>query len=77
VSSETSGFDESKLPRLFWSKPEQVAKTALTAAARGEALCVPGLFNKIDSLLGRYAPRRLVTSAVARSTRRLSRTDLE
>jgi short-subunit dehydrogenase len=74
--AQASGFDESKLPRLFWNQPEEVAERALAAAARGEALCVPGLVNKIDSLFGRYAPRRLVTSAVARSTRRLSRTDL-
>jgi len=74
--AETSGFDESKVPRLMWSKPEHVAKSALAAAARGQPLCVPGLLTKIDSLFGRYAPRRLVVSVVARSTRRSSRIDL-
>jgi short-subunit dehydrogenase len=71
--AETSGFDESKLPRLLWSKPEQVAKSALAAAARSQPLCVPGLLNKLDSLFGRYAPLRLVVSTVARSTRHSSR----
>jgi short-subunit dehydrogenase len=71
--AETSGFDESKLPRLLWSKPEQVAKSALEAAARGQPLCIPGLLNKVDALFGRYAPRRLIVRAVARSTRRSTR----
>jgi uncharacterized protein len=73
--AETSGFDESTLPRLLGSAPEFVAKSALAAAARGRPLCVPGLFNKIDSLFGRYAPRRLVVRVVAGSTRRSSRID--
>jgi short-subunit dehydrogenase len=74
--AETSGFDRSKLPRLLWSKPDNIAKSALAAARKGRALCIPGLLNKIDSLFGRYAPRRLVVTAVARSTRCLARNAL-
>jgi uncharacterized protein len=75
--AETSGFDESKLPRLLWKKPEQVAKSALAAAARGRDLCVPGLANKIDGVFGYYAPRSMVLRAVAKSVRRSSSLRIE
>jgi short-subunit dehydrogenase len=71
--AESSGFDVSKMPRLLWTTPEQVAERALAAARKNVAVCVPGLLNKIDAAFGYYAPRWLVVKSVASSTRRFSK----
>jgi uncharacterized protein len=68
-----SGFDVSKLPRFLWMTPDKVAERALSAASKDQAVCVPGVLNKIDVAFGHYAPRWLITRSVAKSTRRLSR----
>jgi uncharacterized protein len=67
------GFEVAKLPRFLWMTADKVAERALAAASKGQAVCVPGLVNKIDVAFGHYAPRWLVTKSVAQSTRRLSR----
>jgi short-subunit dehydrogenase len=72
---ERSGFDVAKLPRALWMSPDAVAARVLAAAAKGKALCVPGLYNKLDAAFARYAPRWIVTRLVAATTRRISRVD--
>ncbi len=34
-------------PRWMWSRPEDVARAALSAVERNKAVCIPGLVNKI------------------------------
>jgi short-subunit dehydrogenase len=70
---ERSGFDVSRTPRFLWMEPDWVAERALAAARKGEAVCVPGLLNKLDAAFGYYAPRWLVVKSVASSTRRFCR----
>jgi short-subunit dehydrogenase len=68
-----TGFDVSKVPRLLWMSADEVAQRALTAAAEGRAVCIPGLLNRFGAAFGRHAPRSIVVSSVARNTRRFWR----
>jgi short-subunit dehydrogenase len=53
------GFGGGKIPDLVWDSPESVAGQALKALARNQAVCVPGLFNKITVQAPRFAPRSI------------------
>ena len=68
-----TGFDVSRVPRLLWMSADEVAQRALTAAAEGRAVCIPGLLNRFGAAFGRHAPRSIVVSSVARNTRRFWR----
>lgn len=52
------------LPDFLWMSPEDVAKRALRAARRGDAVCVPGRIDRIIALAFKLMPgalgRRLV-----------------
>lgn len=73
---ERSGFDVAKMPRFLWAGADEVAASALDAAERDAAVCVPGWLNKLDAMFGYYAPRWLVVRSVASATRRYSRNPL-
>lgn len=57
--AETAGVggSEEKLPDFFWSTPEEIAESALKAAAKGKRQVIPGPVNQVGSILGRHSPR--------------------
>ena len=56
---QVSGVREESIP-AGWQTPEQVVRLALKAAARGSAIAVPGVANKMTANLSRIAPRSMV-----------------
>lgn len=56
---------EPKLPAFVWAEADDVVGEGLAALGRNQAVCVPGLFNKVMAASPRFGPRPLV--------RRLSR----
>jgi short-subunit dehydrogenase len=49
------------------------ARLALAAYALGDAVCVPGAVNRVQSLVSKLAPRGLVTSAISFAMKRAGR----
>jgi short-subunit dehydrogenase len=58
-----------KLPRLLARTPEQVARAGYAGLMRGRRLVVPGLGNKLVTLLPRILPRGLLLQVVRASQR--------
>jgi short-subunit dehydrogenase len=56
---------EPKLPAFAWAEADDVVREGLAALGRNQAVCVPGLLNKVTAASPRFAPRPIV--------RRLSR----
>jgi short-subunit dehydrogenase len=54
---EKEDFEGTRFPAAFWSSAEDVAADALRAAARGDAIAVPGVHNKAMMLLMDRFPR--------------------
>jgi uncharacterized protein len=54
------------LPRLVCLAPEYIARVALRGAARGEAVIIPGFFNRALVAVGRFVPRTLAMRAIRR-----------
>lgn len=51
---EAGGFeDASKLPGFFWKTPEEVVAASLKALNRDQALCIPGLLNRLMAATGK------------------------
>lgn len=57
----------SNLPRLLTCTPEEVARAAYRGLMRGKRLVVPGLGNKVVTLMPRIFPRGLMLRLVATS----------
>ena len=57
---QRAGLDVSALPAYIWMTPEAVVEASLAALRRGQIVCVPGLMNRLLTLLIGAAPRRLV-----------------
>lgn len=53
------GQAERRLPGVFWTPVEDVAREAVEGAARGRRVVVPGLLNRAGALAGQHAPRML------------------
>ena len=60
-----AGIDAKGLPGFVWAEADDVVRQGLTALTRNQAVCVPGLVNKVAAASPRFGPRPLV--------RRLSR----
>lgn len=56
---------EPKLPAFVWGEADDVVRQGLAALGRNQAVCVPGILNKVMAASPRFGPRPLV--------RRLSR----
>lgn len=56
---------EPKLPAFVWAEADDVVRAGLAALGRNQAVCVPGIVNKVAAASPRFAPRPIV--------RRLSR----
>lgn len=58
VQTEFEGIIEG-LPSALFVEPERVAREAIDALERGRRSVVPGAFNKVNAVSGRYTPRRV------------------
>ncbi|HEV7887854.1 MAG TPA: SDR family oxidoreductase [Acidimicrobiales bacterium] len=56
---QRGGFTAGKMPDFLWDQPETVVAHALKALARNQAVCVPGVLNKISTTTSHLAPRRV------------------
>ena len=71
--AERAGLKESLAPALLTQTAEQVAEEGYRGLMRGQRVVVPGLANKLVSLLIRVVPRRILLAAVdSRQSRRRS-----
>jgi uncharacterized protein len=58
VKTDFEGIIEG-LPNRLFVDPARVAREAIDALEHGRLSVVPGLFNKVNAVSGRYAPRRV------------------
>jgi len=58
VKTEFAGIIEG-LPSALFVDPERVAREAIDGLEQGRRTIVPGAFNKVNAVSGRYAPRRV------------------
>ena len=58
VKTEFEGIIEG-LPSALFVDPTRVAREAIDALERGRRSVVPGAFNKVNAVSGRYTPRRV------------------
>jgi short-subunit dehydrogenase len=54
------GGAEERLPGVFWTEVEDVARAAVEGADRGKRVVVPGLMNRAGALSGQHSPRMFV-----------------
>jgi hypothetical protein len=71
TESEMIDSVEGKPPEFLIADGRSVAKAGFDAATSGEAVCVPGLFNKVTTTLAGRLPRSLVRSAWGRMGRKM------
>lgn len=68
---ERAGVDQSDVPGFLWSKPEDVAKAGVSAMLAGQAVCTPGLLNRIAATVSGFTPhavsRRVASLALRRA----------
>jgi hypothetical protein len=65
------GLVTDAVPRFLWHEPDDVARHALRAAARGKVIATLGASEAIAASAGRHLPRRLLVALIARATARL------
>jgi uncharacterized protein len=58
VKTEFAGIIKG-LPKALFLDPARVAREAIDGLEHGEISVVPGAFNKVNAVSGRYAPRRM------------------
>ena len=61
-----AGITRGSLPPLFTRSAERVAKEGYRGLAEGRRLVVPGVANKVVTVLTRIAPRRIMLEAAER-----------
>jgi hypothetical protein len=54
---EVAGVDPGRIPAFAWMSPEQVVRDSLAALRRGDAVCIPGVGNRLLGALTALAPR--------------------
>ena len=62
-----AGLGASRTPDFLWQTPERVAADGLAALDAGEALCVPGVINKVASFLPRLLPRSVMRTMAGKA----------
>jgi short-subunit dehydrogenase len=68
---EVAGVDPARVPGFAWMPPEDVVDASLRALEKGEAVCVPGLGNRVLAGVTRLVPTSLsrrITGAAMRRT---------
>jgi short-subunit dehydrogenase len=58
---------EKSLPKFLWQEADAVAKAAVDGLAAGKAVIVPGVPNRIASVIYQHGPRRLLLPLIARN----------
>jgi len=56
---ERAGLGSGRVPAFMWSDSVPVAVAGLEALKRNDAVCVPGLMNKVGAASVRFAPRSI------------------
>lgn len=66
--ADTAGVGpaEERLPGVFWTGVEEVARAAVEGAERGKRVVVPGLLNRAGAFGGQHSPRVLALPIVKR-----------
>ena len=62
---------EPKLPAFVWAEADDVVRAGLAALGRNQAVCVPGLLNKVVAASPRFGPRPFVRRLSRRVMKRL------
>ena len=60
------GKAEERLPDVFWTPVEEVARLAVEGLEKGRRVVVPGLLNRAGAMTAQHTPRRLVLPLVKR-----------
>lgn len=68
---ERAGVAAAGLPDFVWSDAQTVVDHGLAALRRNQAVCVPGVVNKLSAASPRLAPRSLVRRISAQVMRRV------
>ena len=66
---KNAGIVAKGLPGFVWGEADAVVKAGLDALERNQAVCVPGLVNKVTAVSPRFSPRGL-TRRIANSVMR-------
>jgi uncharacterized protein len=66
-----AGMEASSVPGVLWAKPEAVALAGLNALERNQAVCVPGIINKMGAASVRIAPRSLARKVAGQVLKRM------
>jgi short-subunit dehydrogenase len=68
--AESAGFDpdeaEAALPKFMWLPAEEVAAAGVEGLAKGRAVVIPGVANRVGAVGARLAPRSLLVPILAR-----------
>jgi len=68
---DRNGVDATRVPALAWSSADDVVADALRALERGQAVCLPGLPNKLVAGFSHLLPRAAVRRTVGALAKRL------
>jgi short-subunit dehydrogenase len=68
---ERNDVDATRVPAMAWSSPDDVVDAALRALARGQAVCLPGLPNKLVAGFSHLLPRAAVRRTAGALAKRL------
>ena len=63
---------EERLPGIFWTDVDDVARQAIDGLAKGKRVVVPGLMNRAGALTGQHSPRSIMLPLVRRGWRMTS-----
>lgn len=70
---ESAGLDPEMVPSFAWMSAEQVVEASLEALERQQALCIPGMGNRVLAAFQSAAPRgikrRIIGAALRRTLR--------
>lgn len=66
-----AGIEAKGLPGFAWADADGVVSQGLAALARNQAVCVPGLVNKVAAVAPRFGPRPLVRRLARQVMKRL------
>jgi hypothetical protein len=67
----SAGMKQTGVPTYMWTSAEAVAKSGLNALERNQAVCIPGLVNKLGAQGVRLAPRSVARKLAGRVLREM------
>jgi short-subunit dehydrogenase len=68
---DRAGIDASGIPSFAWMSPDAVVDASLAALQRGDAVCVPGIGNRLVVATTAAMPRAVVRRIVGVAVRRM------